>query len=232
MSLGIVVALAAEAQVLTKTALRAGEGIAIAPGLRLHLCGMGPESAGQGAEALLAEGVGALLAFGTAGALEPGLRPGTLLLPERVIFSGRDYAVATHWRSRVAAQIHGEVLSGPLLTVATACAQSAEKRALHVRSGAVAVDMESGAVAAVATAAGKPFLVLRALVDPVERDLPRSALVAVDAYGRLRLSALLAALVRRPWEIAALLRLGREMNAALQSLGSAWRQLGPVGIAP
>lgn len=228
----MVVALAAEARVLTDRALRAGEGIIIAPGLRLRLCGMGPAAAAQAAEALLADGVGALLAFGTAGALAPALRPGTLLLPEQVLFSGRDYAVATPWRSHVAARIHGEVLSGPLLTVATACGQSAEKRALHARSGAVAVDMESGAVAAVATAAGKPFLALRALVDPVERDLPRSALVGVDAYGRPRLSALLAALARRPWEIAVLLRLGREMNAALQSLRAAWRQIGPVGIAP
>lgn len=226
------VALAAEAQVLTKTVPLAGEGIDIAPGLRLRLCGMGPEAAAQAAEALLAEGAGALLAFGTAGALAPALRPGTLLLPEHVLFSGRDYAIATPWRSRVAAQIHGEVVPGPLLTVAAACARPAEKQALHARSGAVAVDMESGAVAAVAAAAGKPFLALRALVDPVERDLPRSALVAVDAYGRLRPFALLAALARRPGEIAALLRLGREMSAALQSLRSAWRQIGPVGITP
>ncbi|MHB0888729.1 phosphorylase family protein [Acidithiobacillus sp.] len=232
MSLGIVVALAAEAQVLTETVPLAGEGIDIAPGLRLRLCGMGPEPAAQAAAALLAEGVGALLAFGTAGGLDPALRPGILLLPERVIYSGGDYAVAASWRSRVAARIHGELVSGPLLTVATACAQSGQKQTLHAHSGAVAVDMESGAVAAVATSAGKPFLVLRALVDPAERDLPLSAMVAVDAYGHLRLSALLAALARRPWEITALLRLGREMSAALQSLRTAWQELGPLGIVP
>jgi len=62
---------------------------------------------------------------------------------------------------------------------------------------------------------------LRIVLDPAERDLPQAALVALGPDGKLRLGALMAALLRRPGEILGLIRLARDARVARVSLGRA-----------
>jgi adenosylhomocysteine nucleosidase len=92
--------------------------------------------------------------------------------------------------------------------------------------------MESVAVARVARTAGLPWTVLRAVSDPVHRTLPCCALRAVDRRGNLRPGALVAALARRPWELGALLALGRDARRAQQVLGTAGTAALPVLCTP
>ena len=66
-------------------------------------------------------------------------------------------------------------------------ATAADKRALFEATGAQAVDMESHEVAAVAAAAGLPFLVIRALADPYDQVIPQVAREALRPDGRVRL---------------------------------------------
>ena len=48
-----------------------------------------------------------------------------------------------------------------------------------------------------------PFLVLRAVADGSDQGVPRAAQGAIDAQGAIRHRAVLARLLRRPWEIEA-----------------------------
>ena len=99
-------------------------------------------------------------------------------------------------------------------------ASPAEKRRLHADTGAAVVDMESGAVAAVAEAAGVPFAVLRAICDPADRTLPPAALVALDRAGRIAWARIAMSVLVNPGQIGALAGLAREAAAARRALRS------------
>jgi hypothetical protein len=77
--------------------------------------------------------------------------------------------------------------------------------------------MESHAVAAT----GLPFVVLRVIIDPADRAIPRAVTAAVAADGRLRPLKLVAGLFRRPGDLAALTALARDNSRARPALGRA-----------
>jgi len=98
---------------------------------------------------------------------------------------------------------------------------TAAKALAFSQTGAVAADMESSAVAEVASAARVPFLVVRAIVDTAQDALPEVALSAAGAgEERLRLSRLLATLARTPGELPALIRLAHRYRTASRALAA------------
>jgi adenosylhomocysteine nucleosidase len=191
-------------------------------GVRIACSGGSAERARSEAARLVAEGATALVSFGLAGGLAPGLRSGDLLLPETVRSAGSaGWPVDPLWRRRVYDRLiagglepRGGVLMGSEHIVATA----ADKRALFEATGAQAVDMESHEVAAVAAAAGLPFLVIRALADPYDQVIPQVAREALRPDGRVRLQGLLGGLFRERGGAMALLRLARQSARGLMSL--------------
>ncbi len=198
----------------------------------LCVAGIGPERAGQAARALLACGADALASWGSAGALDPICVPGDLLLPAVVAAGpGQPWlAVDAVWQARLRRELqpHLTVRTGGLVQSPAVLGTSAAKRELHRRTGAMAVDMESAAVAEMAHTAGVPFVALRAVADNATTTLPRAALVALDQRGQLLAWRLLQALVRRPWEGTMLLKLGRDFAAARRTLRAVSRVAGPT----
>jgi hopanoid-associated phosphorylase len=184
--------------------------------------GASPERARAEAARLLAEGATGLVSFGLAGGLAPELRPGDLLLPETIRApDGRSLPTDSGWRGRLRARFEtgglrarGGSLAGSERIVATV----ADKQTLRATTGALAVDMESHEVAAVASAAGLPFLVLRAVADPYDRVVPQAAVEALRPDGQVRLLATLGGVIRDPGQLIALVRLGRDSAAALATL--------------
>ena len=211
MTLGIVVGLAAEARVTRGL----GGVVRVGGGTR----GGGQEAA----EALVACGVGKLLSFGYAGGLDPALRPGDLLIPARVIAGGRSWAVDASLAAALGGAHDQAILGG-----SGVLADAEAKRRARAQTGAVAVDLESGAVAEVAGRHRLPFAVLRAICDPAERALPPLAMTALDRKGRVRAIHLLAGLLRRPGQLSALRVLGRDAAAARAALVERVRQIGPL----
>ena len=110
------------------------------------------------------------------------------------------------------------VAVGTLLAARQPIASVAEKAALRAASGALAVDMESGAVAEAAAGAGLPFLALRIVADPADRAIPAAALQGIAPDGSRRPSAVLLNLLTRPADLAPLIRLARDSDAALRQL--------------
>jgi adenosylhomocysteine nucleosidase len=189
------------------------------------------ERARSEAKRLLGAGAAALVSFGLAGGLAPGLHVGDLLLPEIVRGDGlNSWSVDPVWRERVHArlaegglQIKGGAIAGSDRILATA----ADKRTLFESASALAVDMESHAVAAVATEAGIPFLVLRALADPFDQAVPQVAREALRPDGRIRIRATFGGLLRQPGELIALARLARQSALALAALRRGAHLAGP-----
>ncbi len=104
---------------------------------------------------------------------------------------------------------------------AAALGQAIGGGALHARTGAVAVDLESAVVALAAAEAGLPFLVLRAIADPAERGLPAAARIRLKPDGAPDLGKILASLLVGPGQIGALIRLADDTRRALRTLSRA-----------
>ncbi len=130
---------------------------------------------------------GRLVSFGLAGALIPGLEPGTLLSARKIV----DVDGATLWE--------GEPLPVPGALAAVVCGSArvvdepAARRALAERTGAVAVDMESGALAGSGRLAGA----VRAISDTPERPVGRLA-AAAKPDGRTDWMAVARAFLAEP----------------------------------
>jgi len=89
---------------------------------------------------------------------------------------------------------------------------------LFQQTGAIGVDMESAAVAAVAQEARVPFVAVRVVADSADILLPNSALNACDEFGRLNFLKLIRGLAGRPNELFPLIRLARDYRAARRTL--------------
>jgi len=199
--IGFVVGLQAEARLLRGLGFR----VAIGGGL--------PEGAAKAAEALIAADAEALISFGLAGGLAFGMRPGRILVPATVIAGGEVYNCDADLLAWLGGATAPAILGGQRVAVTTD-----QKARLFSESGAGAIDLESGAVARVATEATVPFAVLRAVADPADRDLPPAALIALSGAGRIQLGRVLGSLLGQPTQIAELIRLGRHAAAARSTL--------------
>jgi len=174
--------------------------------------GGGEAGAAAAAARLIALGVRSLLSFGLAGGLDPALEPGALVVPDVIL------SVDGHWPTdpRLSAGL-GRV-GGALFSGGAVVASVAEKRALHARTGAAAIDLESAAVAQVASRHALPFAALRAICDPASRALPDAALVALDPQGRIGPWRVARAALARPGDIPMLLALATDAARARRAL--------------
>ena len=184
------------------------------------------------ARRLIHEGAAGLVSFGTAGALAPGLAPGDVIVATEVIAaSGGALAAERAWCDALAAAASAASLPlhlGAIRAVDQPVASADAKSALHQVSGALAVDMESGAVARAARDAGLPFAVLRVVIDAASRDLPPAAMAAMAPGGGLDIGGLARELWREPRQIGGLITLARDAAVARRALGRAAALLGAV----
>ena len=97
------------------------------------------------------------------------------------------------------------------------------------QTGAAAVDLESGAVAQIAVRNRLPFAVLRAICDPADRALPPSPSPRSTARAGCAWSAMLAAILRHPGQVPALLALGQDAAAARAALLKQVKRTGRLG---
>lgn len=195
-------------------------------GARFLQVGIGIPSAGTLFDELKQIGPSGLVSTGTAGGLTPGLKPGTVLLPRRVrCVDGAVFDVDRQWHDRVHAALTGHVRvdAGELLAVDTVIRQAKEKRRLHERTHAAAIDMESAALARLAARVGTPYLILRAVMDPADDEVPGAAGAALSVAGELKIGALLAWLARHPGDLRGLARATRNFRIATGALRRAYR---------
>ena len=173
------------------------------------------------AEAQVRAGALGLISFGLAGGLAPELRAGAVVAPARVRVGAETFDVDPALALALGG-VDGTCVAGHDAIVVTAEA----KRALWLETGAVAVDLESGAVARVARAHGLPFAVLRVICDPAQRTLPPAALVALDSAGAIGLLRVLGSLLRHPGQFPALMQLANDAAAARRVLQVRARGIG------
>lgn len=196
----------------------------------VRVAGASAERAAAAARELVRAGAQGLISFGLAGGLAPELGAGTIVLADRVIDArGRTLLADQAWRESLAARLaHGHrLVAGAIVGSDRAIGSPDEKAALARSTGALAVDMESHAVAEATARLGVPFLVIRAIADAAGNAVPAWLAGVIDAEGRPRLSAVAAGLLAHPADLVALIALGRASNRALAALRRLALDAGP-----
>ncbi|MGF6595706.1 hopanoid-associated phosphorylase [Paraburkholderia sp. GAS448] len=184
--------------------------------------------------AALVRGCSGIVSFGTAGGLAPDLEAGTLIVADAVDGPFGRVATDAAWTERLAAALSVTPLGarlrrGTLAAVMAPLTSAHAKQALHRKTGALAVDMESHIAGAIAAAHGLPFAVCRAIVDPAWRTLPPAATAGLRDDGHTAIGPILRELMRQPSQLGSLIQLAADARAARQSLVQARRTLGAAG---
>lgn len=181
-------------------------------------CGIGKVNAAGLTQALLAAGAQRVIFTGVAGALDPSLQPGDLVISSDAVQHDVDVTKLGYRLGEVpgsglawpadptlvaAAQLAAAelpdvtVLTGRIASGDTFVAGAAEAALIRERFGAVCAEMEGAAVAQLCHAWGVPFVIVRSISDSANHD------AEVDFRAFTKLAARNAELVVR-----ALLRRG------------------------
>jgi adenosylhomocysteine nucleosidase len=228
---GIVVALPEEIVTLTSKRIDKGHCVFISDKILVACAGMGQANATAAAELLIAKGAGQLISWGCAAALEPSMQAGDLTLPDRLVDAdNEEIKVNLDWLDHAKtvfaetfADDHEQpVLHSGLLTESNVVVTSGKaKKELHAFTGALALDMESNAVAKAAQKHDLPFLAIRAIADTAGMGLPEAVVYATNADGEVAIGKLLSYLILHPAQLPSLIKLGLYFNKAKQTLKQA-----------
>jgi nucleoside phosphorylase len=199
----------------------------------LAATGDGGPAAAAGLAALLAAlRPRRLLVLGVAGGLSPGLAAGSLVAARRVLADDGGAAPARDpdaaWLAQALrrgamaglAVSTGAILGGPDAKQAALRRVLRAEAAIQAALPAVAADLESAAYARVAAAWPLPYLVVRAVLDPADEQLPLDFEACRDASGRVSNVRVLLRALARPRRLADLWRLRSRLAGGAARLGA------------
>lgn len=162
-----------------------------------------------------------IISFGIAGGLDPLLRAGDLVVAREVIVAEQRWATAPALSE---ALVEGtnigrrKIVAGTIVGAEEIILEPRDKVALHRKTGATAVDMESHIAAGYAASVGLPFAALRVINDPASRSLPVLALNALKPNGDICPRKVLRGVARKPTVIPSLMRTAHDFNRAIRTL--------------
>jgi len=195
--------------------------------------GMGPARAR--AAALDAPAAKGWLVVGCAGALVGWLRCGQAVAADDVVVldeGGRVVERLPAASAPFAEQAAGRgvrVITGAVAASPVVLSTREGKTGVERASGALVVDMESGALAAVARDRGVPFHALRVVLDLADESLPFGPDVFDERTGAVRVGRAIRALAP-PSQWPKAVRLVRGQRAAARALGALAQVIADVGL--
>jgi adenosylhomocysteine nucleosidase len=195
------------------------------PGMNV-ICGGNGHNLTQALARAITSDCRGVVSFGVAGGLAPELEPGDCVVASAVICDNDRLEMDHDWSQRLLQTIPNAI-HGALAGVSAPVADPMAKRALYVKTGAVAVDMKSHVVARFGVAYGLPVAAIRVITDPAMRSLPRAALAAMKPNGTTDIPSMICSILQRPREIPALLRTALDARVARATLIRGRELLGP-----
>ena len=156
-----------------------------------------------------------VISCGFSGALLPEMRVGHIVMADSIVDThGHELTVDVNMLGDPEKGLH----VGRVVTVDTIVRAIAEKKTLAEKFSAIAVDMESLAVAQVCQEQNRRFLAVRAISDDMSADLPPEVLSVMGATGTVRLGAALGAVWKRPGSVKQMWRLREAAHLAAERL--------------
>lgn len=177
------------------------------------------------------------LHMGYCGGADPKFQAGDLIVASSVV-NGQDgrRCDANTELTQKALNICGEkklrAETGVLVTVDKMIIEPHEKAFAGTKHGAVGIDMESFALAAECASRGVLYLIVRAVLDPLDAEFPDME-GAVDRTGKADIPAIAEHMIRNPGDIFKLPRMqyfANEARGAITAFAEAWIQNKEVAL--
>jgi len=176
-------------------------------------------------EAAAKRGAAGIISFGIAGGLAPDLNAGDWVVGSGVRTEQGHFPTDRGW-ARALLEVLPSAVHAEIVGTDTPVAEPSEKRRLHLRTGAVAVDTESHVAARIAAAHRIPFAACRAVIDPAHSLLPPAAMYGLRHDGTADVFAVLRSVMRQPSQLPALTRTALDARTAASALRRGRRLLG------
>lgn len=151
---------------------------------------------------------------GFCGALDPTLKACDVVLPSEIVTPERE-PIPIPIRPDLLPQ---GIVTGRLLTLDRILRKPDEKKHWHEHTGAIAVDMESHAVAELCQSMNLRWVGLRVVSDTADEELPAEILTIAGPTGAFRLGATIGALWNRPSAVKDLLKLRESAQNAAEKI--------------
>ena len=180
------------------------------------LTGIGRESAVRAISSIPVGLHDVCISAGLAGALDPALKPRSVVAPRLTQTSQRDVAAVSDAVLLDLAASCGAIPADSSMTSERIVATVPEKESLSQVSNIV--EMESAHILAAAESVGVPGIAVRAISDAADEDLPVDFQRILDSQGHLKLGGLLKEVGLSPYRIPALIQFSRQSRAAAKSL--------------
>ena len=158
-----------------------------------------------------------VLSCGFSGALIPEMKVGHIAVADSIV---DQHGQEQRQSAPFPANPDQGLFVGRLLTADEMIRTVAEKESLAEKHQAIAVDMESLAVAQVARDHKTPFMAVRAISDDMSADLPSEILSIIGSTGAVRVGAALGSLVKRPGSFKDMMHLRENAHSASKSLAT------------
>jgi adenosylhomocysteine nucleosidase len=177
--------------------------------------GVGTRRAAETTERVLgAVSVPLVVVVGVAGASAPHLKIADVVVPESVIHGP---AGTTHTSTTSIARLDRK---GTIRTHDELLVDAEAVAALH-RQGISAMDMETGAIAAVCERHGVEWTAFRAMSDNLERPVDPASMTMLNPDGTPNVGASIRFMLRHPHRIPVLIRSGRDTAKACNAAAAA-----------
>ena len=170
--------------------------------------------------------------IGVSGGLAPDLTPGTVILGDRILTSAHHhsgyqaiYTPNPQLLDTLESTLRENAIPyrrGSLLCTSHPIESPENKAAAYLKTGALAVDMESAGAAEAARQAALPFFCIRVVCDPASRRLEKKLFVGVDKEGNNQPMQLLKPLIREPWLLVHLFIMARDFSQGLAGMRRVW----------
>jgi len=209
--------------VVAVTCLALEARIALGPGVAV-ICNHASQLVAS-LEAAAKRGAAGIISFGIAGGLAPDLNAGDWVVGSGVRTEHGHFPTDRGWArallEALPSAVHAEIVGAD-----APVAEPSEKRRLHLRTGAVAVDTESHVAARIAAAHRIPFAACRAVIDPAHSLLPPAAMYGLRHDGTADVFAVLRSVMRQPSQLPALTRTALDARVAAAALRRGRRLMG------
>ena len=191
--------------------------------------GVGYENAKKNAHYLINQKIDGLVSFGVAGGLSPSIESGMLVVPSEI--RGRDQVIAVSgsWRQSLLSRFNEMVSfsAGPMAHADRVLTEAVDKQEMFWDTRTSACDMESFGVGEVAAIFDIPFLIVRAVSDPVDLSIPSWVPGLLDHQGCVKKLDFCCQLLAHPMDIVGLWHIARASNKAFKCLKTVSRLAGP-----
>ncbi len=219
--LGIIAALPAEAKCLQTKKIILKSPFEIEKNIFLCVSGIGYQSSLDATKELLKLNVDALISWGIAGATCDLVNTGDLILAKAVKKHEKIYYTSDEWCKKIIYHFHDSshrIFNKDIVSTEKIYATPVEKMKLFRRTKALAIDMESAAMAEVAIKNNLDFIVIRAIADSAILNIPDTVIKNIDNYGHIKILKLIISCIFNPSQINQILLLAKSYKKALKSL--------------